>query len=410
MRRSTGTTLQAALICALTGGIAAGCDNPADPTTPILASSGPVLHGGEPPAVLADDVRTVGFGERSLELWPFTGWDLSGERLDPVNILFVGESGPANIRAALMGLDGDRSAFGLPQVAPFDCVWADAAGGMQASWGAGEWTGSVIQLECGAYQTIRFHLRLFPAGDWTAANAHFEVLIPGTPNHQVLSWDLAKQIVQMDLARTGLLDTGAPFGVVPGLTPSPTFRTIPAVIYNGLPEALRALIGGPPVPVSDPVGIPNDGVAIIANVAGRAVPSPGSIRNDFEVPFAQVIPKPFCASSPGDFVLVQGPVRFSHRVATTTAGEVSAEIQVLGDLTVTPFDVQTGAPAGEMRSARLNDHYSASTLGRSGRVASTQLRLITASGERGPAQSERTRLRIGPFGLADHSRQERCGF
>lgn len=408
MRRYTHTWSAVALISAFAGGAIAGCDNALDPTMTYQAGMVPVAGSPGPPDALADEIRIVAFGEASLELWPFTGWDLSGDRLDPVNLLFVGESDPANIRAALLGLGGDRSAFGLPPVPPFNCTWADAAGGVQASWGAGEWTGSVIQLECGAYQTIRFHLRLFPAGEWTAANAHFEVLIPGTPNHQVLSWDLAKQIVQMDLVRTGLLHPAVPFGVAPGLTPSPTFRTIPAVIYNGLPEGLRGLIGGPPVPVNEPVGIRNDGVAIIANVGARAPFEPGAVAYDFEVRFAQVIPKPFCAGSPEDLIYVEGPVRFTHRVVTAAGGEVDSQIQVVGDLAVTPFDARTGTPAGETLRGRLNDHYSAASLGPSGRIASTQLRLLAAGGRNGRAESERVRLRIGPHGLADHSRNEQC--
>ena len=58
--------------------------------------------------------------------------------------------------------------------------------------------------ECGTYGPIRFHLRLVKLGALTIGNAHFEVLIPGTTDHQVLSWELAEQLVTYDLARTGL--------------------------------------------------------------------------------------------------------------------------------------------------------------------------------------------------------------
>jgi hypothetical protein len=265
-----------------------------------------------------------------------------------------------------------------------------------------------VQLECGEYESIRFHLRLFPAGAWTMANAHFEVLIPGTTDHQVLSWNLAKQLVLVDLQRTGLLDPGVPFGAALGLTPAPAFREIPAMIYNGLPTGLRGLIGGPPGNVDAGVGISNDGTAIIANLADRAVVDRGTARHDFEVAFDQLIPKPFCAGSPTDWVHAEGPVRFTHRVVTSPQGEVSTQIQVVGSLKVTPVNIQTGVVTGESRKAQVTDHYTSATLGRSGRVSSAQLRLITASSGAAGSESEHVRLRVGPDGRTDFSREERC--
>lgn len=181
------------------------------------------------------------------------------------------------------------------------------------------------------------------------------------------------------------------------------------MIYNGLPPELRSLIGGPPVPVAEPVGIANDGTALIANLAGRTPASPGSVHHDFVVEFDQVIPKPFCVASPADFVHARGPVRFTQRVAADVRGEVNAQIQVEGPLSVTPVDIQTGLPSGPTRTAQINDHYSAQTMGRDGRASSTQLRLLTGVGGTGQVDTERTRLRVGPRGLTDYSRTERCG-
>lgn len=364
--------------------------------------------GGDPPPELAGAIAEVTFGPASLTLWPFTGTNFSGTPSDPVNLLFVGESDPANIRAALFALDGDRTAVGFPAGPPFDCTWRDAVGGLQTNWAGGQWSGSVLQLECGQYEMLRMHLRLFPAGDWTVANAHMDVLIPGTTDHQVLTWDLARDFVVGDLQRTGLLDPGVPFGAAPGLTPSPTFREIPAVIYNGLPVQLRALIQGPLADVTEPVGIANDGTALIANMAGRTDPVSGTVQHDFVVEFNQVVPKPICATSPLDWIFAQGPVRFSHRVVTSPAGEVTSQIQVVGSLEVTPFDVVAGEPAGVSRRARVSDHYSASTTGPGGRINSTQLRLITASGGIGDAESERVRLRVGPHGVTDFAVDAHC--
>jgi len=265
----------------------------------------------------------------------------------------------------------------------------------------------VIQLECGTYQGMRVHLRLFPAGDWTAGAAHFEVLIPGTTDHQVLSWDLAKQFVLGDLQRTGLLDPAVPFGLAPGLTPSPTFRTIPHQIYNGLPLELRGLIVGPLENVDAPVGIPNDGNTTIVNLAGAASPVSGTVHNEFVVEFNQTIPKPICARSPTDWIHATGPVRFTHQIVTSAMGEVNAQIQIVGSLDVTPIDISTGTPTGETRRAQVTDHYSASTLGPGGRVSANQLRLVAAAGG-DPAESERVRFRVGPHGLTDYSRNPNC--
>ena len=56
------------------------------------------------------------------------------------------------IRAALFALNGDRTAYGMPNVAPLNCTWADAMGANQVTYGAGKWAGSAIQLECGLYE------------------------------------------------------------------------------------------------------------------------------------------------------------------------------------------------------------------------------------------------------------------
>jgi hypothetical protein len=391
---------------------AAACTDrpPSDPgpLAPDPVATAAVHASALPPAELEGSLAQVQFGTSSLHVWPFTGTDFSGQPSDPINLLFVGESDPANVRAALLALDGNRTDFGYPPAKPFDCTWRDAAGGIQATWAAGEWTGSVIQLECGEYETLRFHLRLFPSGEWTAANAHLDLLIPGTPNHQVLSWDLARQLVVVDLLRTGLLHPDAPMSVQGGLTPGPTFREIPAAIYNGLPSGLRDLIGGPPVPVQGGVGIANDGSAVIANLAGRGPVVQGTARYELELPFDQVVPRPMCQTSPTDWIHALGHVRILHRVTTTPQGEVSSEIQVVGSLDVTPLDLATGQPTGSPRRAQIADHYSASSLARTGRVLSQQLRLLTASGGTAEPESERTRFRVGPDGLTDFARITHC--
>ncbi|HEX9610445.1 MAG TPA: hypothetical protein VF978_01070, partial [Gemmatimonadales bacterium] len=234
--------------CAVPLILLAGCDGvpqaPLEPRVAALAGTA----GEATPSPLA----SVALGSSTLEFWPFTGADFGHTPLDPINLIFFGQSDPRALRAALMMLDGDRTAFGLPDVFPFNCTWKDAIGGMQTAYSTGAgWAGSAIQLECGDFGPIRFHLRLFNAGDWTLANAHFEVLIPATTEHQVLSWELAEQLVTVDLLRSGLLDAGVPLFATGTINPSP-FHEIPAVIYNGLPLELRGVIGGPSGDVSGP--------------------------------------------------------------------------------------------------------------------------------------------------------------
>lgn len=80
------------------------------------------------PQVTPSPLVTVNLGASSLEFWPFTGNDFSGTPQDPINLLFAGESDPRALRAALLFLDGDRTAFGFPNVFPFNCTWIDAIG------------------------------------------------------------------------------------------------------------------------------------------------------------------------------------------------------------------------------------------------------------------------------------------
>ena len=55
----------------------------------------------------------------SLELWPWTGRDLSGTIADPINLLFTGDVDLVSLRAALLALGGDRTFFGFPASPPF---------------------------------------------------------------------------------------------------------------------------------------------------------------------------------------------------------------------------------------------------------------------------------------------------
>lgn len=303
----------------------------------------------------ADQVTVDCFGN-SFTFWPFTSAKLNGEPMDPVNIVFAGHADPIQIRAALMALDGDRTVVGFPNAYPFDQVWKDAiSGGVQSNYAAeGKWQGSVIQLTLGEYQPIRFHLRLFRTEAKTADGlpitigaAHFEVLIPGTTDHQVLSWNLARDIVVADMMRTGLLDPGQHLRPTGQITPAPGFRTIMTAVYNELPPDLLGIIGGPPPPVSEPVDIPNDGVAMMVYLAAPAPVVPGEFSSTTAVEFGQFVPRPYCNEGPADWLWIEGTVDFHNTTRVDRWGRYSYVSGYEGLLTAVPVDISTGQPAGE---------------------------------------------------------------
>jgi len=317
--------------------------------------------GATPPAELV----TLSQNGQTLRFWPYTGGALDGTPSDPVNLVFVGNADPVRIRAALLALDGDRSAFGLPPVAPFDATWSDAIGDVQACYAEGEgWQGSAIQLALGSYAPARVHLRLFRTGvpfgengTWTLGAAHFEVLIPGTADHQVLSWERAEQIVAIDLIRSGLVEPAGGAMPTAAINAAPAFRSIPAVIYNGLPTDIRAFIEGPLGDVAEDVPLGNDGSAMLLHLSGVAPILADARSEALTLHYQQVIPKPFCSDGPLDYVLVSGPVDLSRTTTVDAEGRYSYEATIHGRLSVTPIDVTANppAPSGETYFAEVGD-------------------------------------------------------
>lgn len=357
-----------------------GCseETPLDPTLTGTESS-----SDEDPFILAEDkgieierqdgsitpseLVTVDCFGRPLTLWPYTGAKLDGVPMDPVNLIFTGNADPVQIRAALLGLDGDRSALELPDAYPFNQVWKDCmGGGVQSTYAdEGRWLGSVIQLTLGDYQPIRFHLRLFRTaalGDdglpITIGAAHFEVLIPGTSDHQVLSWNAARDIVVGDMMRSGLLDPDVDLMPIGPITEAPTFRYIIPAIYNGLPPELRVIVGGPMEDVEEPVGIPNDGHAMMVHLAGAATVTPGEFQDMVTIEFGQIVPRPFCSSGPYDYLRIEGSVDFHNTAKVDRRGRYSYRGGYEGLLTATPVDPVTGQPIGPSFTAdvRGNQH------------------------------------------------------
>lgn len=371
--------------------------NPLAPEMPVLAS------GAAPPPGLV----SVAVGSRSLLLWPYTGMDFSGRPQDPINLVFSGKSDPRAVRAALFALNGDRTAFGMPNVYPFNCTWSDAIGDLQTGYSErGGWAGSAIQLACGAYGPVRFHVRLFEAGSSTVGNAHFEVLIPGTTDHQVLSWEVAEQLVQVDFLRSGLLDATNPVGRTQQINAAP-FREIPAQIYNGIPNDLKMLIGGPPGAVSTPVPIGTDGKATMFNLSGQRTPAPGLSEQNLVIEFGQVIPRPFCVAGPPEYLYVEGPVRLRKTVRVSSAGSLTSEFHASGTLRLTPVDPSTGSPIGPTYGAEVEDHQLTRFDNVGGFVKGFQRQVEVPRNVTGRGRKV-VRLEVGPRGVARFDQDITC--
>jgi len=345
---------------------AGGC---ADRPSPVESALPELRHAVVPVAALA----TISTPAGAARILPYLTDDLKTSQ-DPVNLVITGEADPRDIRNALLGL-GDTRGAPFPPVFPFTCTWSDAIGGLMAGYGeTAGWGGAAVQLQCGSYGPIRFHLRLVKLGDFTIGNAHFEILIPGTTDHQVLSWELAEQLVTYDLARTGLL--GAAPVPTAAITAAPAHRTIPAVIYNLLPADLRLLIGGPTGSVSADVGIANDGHATGFVVAGRAAAIAPVTSQREVIQFSQLIPKPFCADGSFDYLLAQGPVTLEQEVRTGANGDLQQTFRASGSLEALPIDVFTGLPTAPAFRAEVSERQDTRAGDDGGEVSGKQHQLL----------------------------------
>jgi hypothetical protein len=365
----------------------------APPSQSLQASAANVLAAPSP-------IVTVTTGGGAFDVWPYTGNDFSGQAADPINLVFVGNADPRALRAALLLLDGDRTAFGLPHSYPFNCTWHDVPeGDAQTAYGPAGWVGSAIQLACGEYGPVRFHVRFFDAGGLTLGGAHFDLQIPGTPQHQVISWEVPEQLVALDFMRTGLL------GAAPALTDminaTPSYREIPAVIYNGMPADLRALVGGPQ--------IPSDGRATLLTLAGSVDGQPLVARTQFVVDFDQVLPNPNCPSGPLDYLLVRGPVTFRQQVVFTPSGDYLSHFTLLGHLDLTPVNPLTDPPTpiGDTYRALLSQHHKGVLTDNVTLVSSFSMQLQIP--QQGPFRGRLfARLNVGPGGSSFADLSLRC--
>jgi hypothetical protein len=355
------------------------------------------------------------FAGQSLTFWPYTGATLDEQGSDPINLIFVGQASPVAIRAALLALDGDRSALGLPPIEPFTSTWSDANGDVQATYAEdGGWVGSVVQLQLGAYGPMRVHLRLFGTsagfgdeGTWTLGSAHFELVIPGTADHQVLSWELAEQVVAGDLARSGLLAAVTPTGAAAGVNAAPGYREIAPFLYNALPVELRMLIGCPLADVTEPVPIPTDGSATILDLAGTRAITAGTYTEEFSMTYDQVMPKPFCNDEGSDWVHVAGPIEFFKTVIVAADGGYQFESGYTGELIVTPMDMTANppVPAGEPYTAQVSDTQAGEITSGRWEVSSAVERIAS---EAGGAEHLHIELRLASDGEREAASDADC--
>jgi len=374
----------------LAGGLLVGCN---DQSVVAPAATTAVARGAVA-AVVPSPLQTVDFGDRSLTLWPYT-WDGVDPdlKVDPIHLLFPGRGDPRQIRAALLLLGGDRTAFGLPDTPPFDCVWEDALGGAnQTAYAQDAWAGSAIQVTCGGFD-MRFHLRLFPAGDWSLGAAHFEVNIPGTTEHESLSWELAKTLVLLDLYRAGATPYPPGYGPETGvLSDAPTYRSIRAEVYSQLDDATKQLLG-----VVNSPDIPNTGKAAIVPLAGTPEAEPLLARRELTVNMNQTVPT-FC---PEDipYVHVQGPITFRQQVVVTPSGNYMSRVKAQGTLEVATFTGETyKAVIHDQERNVVTDHNTLVTL--------FQMQAVVPAGTY--AGKLTIGIRVGPGGSTGYVGEYRC--
>jgi len=344
--RLSPSIARAGAVIAAAAAIAACSD--AHPTAAPSLTAGPVrVAAAQDPNDPAPPAGLVTVGASTF--WPYTGDDFTGAAKDPINAIFTGHAEPLRIRAALRRLDGNRTAFGLPNVPPFNCTWKDAIGDEQTGFGQAEgWTGSAVQLACGDW-SLRFHVRLFAEGSVTLAGTHMDLNIPGTYEHEVISWELPEQLLTIDMIRSGLL-AGAPT-LTAQINAAPTFREIRAPVYAGIPPQLKAIAG-----ITAGPQIPTNGRATLFNVGTAEPIVPDVVEQQFTIQFNQFIPKPFCGG-PSDFLFVQGPIVYTGVATVTAGGTYHRESTATADLTAVPVNPLNGQPIGAPLHALATDEH-----------------------------------------------------
>jgi hypothetical protein len=335
----------------------------------------PPHHRGFPPP---ETVKITVDGEH-LTFGPYTTDDFVSKS-DPVNLVFL-HTDPRAIRQELMKLTGNRTEPPLPGlpafplVPPFNCQWTDAMGYEQAAYAKPEgWVGGEVQLACvnpamPLGDPFRFHLRLFRSGPHTYGAAHFEVLITNSAEHEVLSWDFAREFVMLDVLRTGTLVPVEWKTISP--VPAGTFREVRRLVYDGVRkaagDAFITLIGLPLLPdgsTATVVPIPTSGTALVFSPMMELDRVKSDVTTKYTGTYATPAPKPFCGSA-SDWVFLSGTLKMELRVQTNPSGKFLRTYGVSGMLSVTPVEPGTWKPLGppvpaviyEAHRGMLTDNY-----------------------------------------------------
>lgn len=355
-------------------------------------------------------------GDSDLSFWPYTGTSLVDTAVDPINLVFKGEADPIQIREALMSLDGNR-APDFPDIPPFNLPWTDALGGdVQTTYVEDEgWEGCVIQMTLGEYAGLRVHLRLFATGlddgqggTYSLGGAHFEMMIPGTSEHQVLSWELAEMVVMYDLARSGLL-TAEP-AATGMINAAPSFRDIPTFIYNPLVDdpmgqMLLTVLDYPVEYQSEGYPLPSDGQGTLLCVCDVGEITSGTWASSVEIEYDQAIPRPICSDGPYDWLYVSGPITFNTLVEVNEQGEYWYETSFDGVLNAVPIDIQTYQPIGQPFLAQVSGDQEGKHFASLRKVKSQDRRLALQSGN---PEKFIDKLQVGTIGTVGYKALEMC--
>jgi hypothetical protein len=215
---------------------------------------------------------------------------------------------------------------------------------------------------------------------------HYEILIPGTNMHEVLSWELAQSLVTADLARSGYLGAAPTLSAV--ITASPYYRAVQAPVAASLSGAQISGLGLS-VNGDGSASIPNDGRAAILTVASAPTATEGTIDSDFVIQFAQVIPKPFCTTGTTGYLFASGPITV-HMRSGIVDGNFESLTTSEGSLTLVEFNPVTRQPVSAPYQGVVSEKTSVKLTNGSGWVNFLSTRVETP--DAGSTRGSRTEL------------------
>lgn len=121
-------------------------------------------------------------------------------------------------------------------------------------------------------------------------------------------------------------------------------------------------------------------------------------RTTTRVTYSIVVPRPFCATGPGDFVKLEGPLDFAMTVHTSRSGNYERHYLVGGTLVVTPMtptSATTFVPVGDPVDALVFEAHRGTLTDRRGQVTELAAQILLGD----PKQSLSRRFSAGH---ADH--------